>query len=66
MGIKEYKIVLTVCPEDFQEHMGRKPKSQEEFDEWARLAEKGLVNADIDRGIIYECASDAMREDQDE
>ena len=46
--IKEYKIVLTLCPEGFEFSMGRKPKSQGEFDGWARLAEKGLLDGHTD------------------
>ena len=58
--IKEYQITLTFCPEEFELSMGRKPKNQEEFDEWARLAEKGLLNGHIDWDILYECTCDAM------
>jgi len=42
--------------------MGRKPKDQEEFEEWAELAEKGLLNGHIDWDIIYECTCNAMRQ----
>ena len=59
--IKDYEIRLTLCAGDFEQSMGRKPKNQEEFDEWARLAEKGLLNGHIDWDILYECACDAMR-----
>ncbi len=58
--IKEYQIVLTLSPEDFESSMGRKPERQEEFDEWAGLMEKGLLNGHIDWDILYECARDAM------
>ena len=58
--MKEYKVVLAICPEEFELSMGRKPKSQQEFDEWARLAEKGLLNGHIDWDILYECTCDAM------
>jgi hypothetical protein len=40
--------------------MGKKPRRQDEFDEWARLAQKGLLNGHIDWDIIYECTKDAM------
>ena len=58
--IKERETVLTFCAEDFEQSMGRKPKGQEEFDEWAILAEKGLLNGHIDWDILYECTKDAM------
>ena len=58
--IKDHEIVIPLCAGDFERSMGRKPKSQEEFDDWAVLAEKGLLNGHIDWDIIYECASDAM------
>lgn len=34
----------------------------EEFDDWARLCEKGLRNGHVDWDIVYECARDAMEE----
>jgi hypothetical protein len=45
---------------DFELSMGRKPKNQREFDEWACLLEKGLCNGHIDWDILYECTRDAM------
>ena len=61
--IKEHEIVLSLCPEEFEISMGMKPKSQDEFDEWARLAEKGLLNGHIDWDILFECTCDAMSHD---
>ena len=61
--IKDYEIALTLCVGDFEQSMGRKPKSQGEFDEWARLLEKGLLNGHIDWDILYECTCDAMAEE---
>ena len=58
--IRDYTIILHICPEEFELSMGRKPKSQAEFDEWAALAEKGLLNGHIDWDILYECTCDAM------
>lgn len=60
--IKDKHIVLTLCAGDFERSMGRKPRDQAEFDEWARLAEKGLLNGHIDWDILYECTCDAMVE----
>jgi hypothetical protein len=51
--IKDHTIILTLCPGDFERSMGRKPRDQAEFDEWARLAEKGLLNGHIDWDILY-------------
>ena len=59
-AIKEYQMTLVFCPDEFEMSMGRKPKNQEEFDEWAQLAEKGLLNGHIDWDILYECTCDAM------
>lgn len=58
--VKSYEIKLELSAGDFQQSMGRRPKTQEEFDDWARLAEKGLLNGHIDWNIIYECTRDAM------
>jgi len=58
--IKEHKIVLTLCSGDFEQSMGKGPRSQEEFNEWAQLLEKGLLNGHIDWDILYECTCDAM------
>ena len=62
-NIKEHKISLVLCSGDFEMSMGRKPRDQEEFDEWARLTEKGLLNGHIDWDILYECTADAMPKD---
>ncbi len=67
--IEDYKITMTLCESDFEQSMKRKPKDQEEFNTWAELAEKGLLNGHIDWSIIYECTRDAMpcdEEDDDE
>ena len=58
--IDDYKIIIALCEGDFEQSMGRKPKDQEEFNDWAALAEKGLLNGHIDWGIIYKCTKDAM------
>ena len=59
-GIKDYRIVIELSEEEFEMSMGRKPRDQEEFDDWARFAEKGLLNGHIDWDILYECTCDAM------
>jgi hypothetical protein len=58
--IKDYRIVIGLSEEEFELSMGRKPRDQDEFDEWAQLAEKGLLNGHIDWDILYECTCDAM------
>jgi hypothetical protein len=65
-GIKEYKVTLSLLPGEFELSMGRNPRDQDEFDAWARLAEKGLLNGHIDWDILYECACDAMLDYGDE
>ena len=65
--ICEHKITITLTDGDFIESMGRYPKDQAEFNSWAQLAEKGLLNGHIDWNIIYECTKDAMPgDDEDE
>ena len=59
-GIKDCRIVIKLCEGDFEMSMGRKPRDQCEFDEWARLAEKGLMNGHIDWDIIHRCTRAAM------
>lgn len=63
----EYEICITLSIGDFIESMGRDPKDRAEFNRWAELAEKGLLNGHIDWHIIYECTKDAMvGDDEDE
>ena len=62
MEIREHTITFTLSEGDFEVSMRRKPRNQEEFDDWARLCEKGLCNGHIDWDIVYECARDAMGE----
>ena len=63
--IQDYKKTKTLCEGDFEGSMARKPKDQEEFNKWAALAEKGLLNGHIDWSIIHECTKDAMRCDEE-
>jgi hypothetical protein len=58
--MKDYRIVIDLCEEEFELSMGRKPRDQDEFDDWARPAERGLMNGHIDWDILYECTCDAM------
>ncbi|MFC1636535.1 hypothetical protein ACFL5Z_17020 [Planctomycetota bacterium] len=64
--IKDYKVTLSFLPGEFELSMGRSPRDQNEFDVWARLAEKGLLNGHVDWDILYECACDAMLDCGDE
>ena len=63
--IEDYQIHITLSDGDFVESMGRMPKDQNEFDTWAHLAEKGLLNGHIDWDIIYRCTRDAMPGDDE-
>ena len=56
----EHNITISLTDGDFVESMGRMPRDQQEFNTWARLAEKGLLNGHIDWSIIYECTKEAM------
>jgi len=58
--IRDHRIVIELCEGDFERSMRRKPQDQQEFDDWAYLAEKGLMNGHIDWDIIYECTREAM------
>lgn len=58
--IKDYPIVIELCEEEFEMSMGRRPRDQNEFNDWARLMEKGLLNGHIDWDILHECACDTM------
>jgi hypothetical protein len=59
-AIKDYKVMLSFLPGEFELSMGRSPRDQDEFDAWAILVEKGLLNGHVDWDILYECACDAM------
>lgn len=65
LQIKDYIIMITLSEEAFEQSMGREPKCQDEFDKWAHLAEKGLLNGHIDWDIVYECTKDAMADSAD-
>jgi len=66
MADREHTITLTLCEGDFEMSMGRKPRGDEEFEEWAYLCEKGLLNGHIDWDILYACAKEAMPVDADQ
>lgn len=59
-AIADHDIVLTLCEADFEQSMGRHPRNQAEFSEWAHLLEKGLCNGHIDWDILYRCTQQAM------
>ena len=58
--IRAHQIVVELCADEFELSLGRKPQDQGEFDAWAWLVEKGLLNGHIDWDILYECACGAM------
>jgi len=66
MADREHTITLTLCEGDLEMSMGRKPRDDDEFEEWVRLCEKGLLNGHIDWDILYACAKEAMPVDADQ
>jgi len=66
LEIEEHEICITLSEGDFIESMGRVPENQGEFNKWAELAEKALLNGHIDWNIIYECTRDAMSCDEED
>ena len=62
--IVDYIITINLSEGDFIESVGRMPNNQDEFNEWAKLAEKGLLNGHIDWNVIYECTKDAMPDNE--
>ena len=60
LEIEEHEICITLSIGDFSESMGREPMDQTEFDRWAELAEKGLLNGHTNWNVIYECTREAM------
>lgn len=60
MADPEHTSTLTSCEGDFEMSMGRAPRDDDEFEEWAYLCEKGLLNGHIDWDILFVCAREAM------
>ena len=58
--IKDHQIIISLSIGDFEHSMGREPKDQDEFEKWALLVEKGLLNGHIDWDILYECTRNAI------
>lgn len=61
--IKDYRVTLSFLPGEFELSMGRSPRDQDEFDAWATLVEKGLLNGHVDWDILYQCACEAMQDE---
>jgi len=59
--VKDHQIVISLSQGDFEMVMGRKPADQDDFEKWALLVEKGLLNGHIDWDILYECTRDAIK-----
>lgn len=59
----DYKIEFAIAVEDFERVFGRKPKSENEFEEFCLLSEKGFTGGHIDWDIVFSCAKDAMAGD---
>lgn len=58
----EYPINIVLSGDDFKASIGRLPANQDEFEEWAMLMKKGLLDGHIDWDILYECACDAFHQ----
>ena len=65
MASREHIISLTLCEGDFEVSMGRAPRDGWEFEEWAYLCEKGLLNGHIDWDVLYDCAKEATRRSEE-
>ncbi len=56
----EHKIEFVIGEGDFEGVFGRKPKDDNEFEEFCYYCEKGLRNGHIDWDIVFQCSKDAM------
>lgn len=45
---------------EFKQYVGRKPKNQEELEDFANLLRKG-IDAQLDWQILYECAAEEIK-----
>ena len=59
--VRDHQLVISLTAADFRQSMGREPKDQDEFEKWALLIKKGLLNGHIDWDILYECTREAIR-----
>lgn len=59
-----YRIDASVGVHDFEFVFKRKPKNNDEFEEFGRLCAKG-VHAQIDWDIIFACVDEEMRKNDD-
>lgn len=55
--IEKRQVVVTMFDVDFERSIGRKPKSQAEFDKWARKANMAIFNGCLNWDRLYECAA---------
>ena len=62
MEFEEVDFDIGICVEDFEHAFGRKPKNQEEWENFAHYCKNG-VEAQLDWTIIMDCAKDEMKED---
>ena len=61
MEIEEAKFTYEIGVGDFESVFKRKPKDQDEFDNFAHYCKKGM-DRQLDWTIICNCAKEAMRE----
>lgn len=55
--IEKRQMVVTLFEADFERSIGKKPKSQIEFDSWVKKANIGLFNGCLNWDRFYECAA---------
>ena len=58
--VKDHQIIISLSAGVFELSIGRKPRDEDEFEKWALLLEKGLLNGHIDWDILYGCTRDAI------
>lgn len=58
--MKTHKIVFEISKEDFQHALKRKPKNQQELDNFTHYIDNG-IEAQLDWNTLYECASEEIK-----
>ncbi len=58
--VRDHRIVISLSAADFEQSMGRKPRDEDDFEKWALLMKKVLLNGHVGWDILYECTRDAI------
>jgi hypothetical protein len=58
--IKDYSYIITLSEDGFESSVGRKPRNQDEFDEWGYYMKKG-IDAQLDWDILENCAGEHFK-----